>query len=1371
MLGFPSGFSPKIKVKHILPQIGEVEDFDIVWEFQGDVGDVEVIADILGGERGRGGEGGRGGGEEGPDRKKLIEEYEEYLRELEEVRGKERRAIESLITVFTDLRRVASEFGEMMGNLTKTLANLIYVTSPTLGALGEGLSAFGREVQGLGRAIGDIHQNMGRAVDNFRKASSALEIFQLRFPSGAPDLSQLQEGAEAAATAAQTAGKIGEVISGLKGLAAAAASAATTLTYISVAFTVFVQSLQLFFSILNSLLGILSNILQVVERGTQVMSIWERWRLAFSQFAEGAAAGEQALNQFMSMFSRFGITLDELSRSLSNALGNIGIMAAQGRISLEEWTALLGRIGQLGVRAGQQAEVLRAALEGRVYEAGGLGLPVETAESIAMLQYGIAGMGETATRTAVAMALLEMQIDYLRQQSARAAQGTWTAADAIRAYNQIVGRLQEIYQDAGRIILEYVAEPLQVFANLIRGSQIREILGGIAEVVGTFAQNFLEELAPFLQEIANILQERMGFLIERGRDIGWILGETLGVALETLVDFFTNPWVLLAFQRFALFLSGLVETLSGIIRVVGPPVMEVLGLIAGVLGLALKGLGLILNGIAEFTHWLGRLLHLFDRRRDGPQTEAPSRLEYFQQAMRELDQTLNNAATATLFAKRSLEALSEEARKFADNYRRIQQVMQDLSILFTPAGLGATWAPFQEFFRTLTQATQLPPQVRSYLEEAGILQRRTVRPGHITQPEELLEFRIPRLQPILVGFAEWAGTQIQAALREIDARIVQLATSLAIFNHQMAQTGYTINANLLQYYQQLAQAIRNLVTQLENINRQMQEMVRGLREAYEITETWLRLRWGLEDIMTVGRYLDNIANVSERLLVITRARMEAQGIEVQRAAQFLGIVTAMVRERLAALRRAGVDIGIEPEQFDPLRMAPFQVAQIMQAVGMPYHLINLTIQATRQLQEAWVEMINVWRRGGEEIANSASAFRQLHDEMLRASARFGDTTRAFQEGRQVLASYGEELRGLAMRAAAALAAGRQEEYIRALQEGWRRFVDWFDASIEVIRREIEAAFQPLNLYIDRFEMMSRALERIGAQALLIPQLLTQIIPQGLQYLRILEEMAQQYREHPLLLQAIFQAWEQGYNRIMGLLGQAAGGILPAIPLSELARISQMPTFSPREMARWAREGGPVPFAPEVRMMGIPITPAYLLAWPFHLGARTYLAENEIAQFLLSPMRMLPLIQEFSVQDIREQLRRDFLRFIVTPFEAWRRVEIPRQAFQLWQQEIYPRLVEPYQQSIWGGMAGLMRQRVPLPGLEGVAPAQPVLEIPPQAMEVPVRLRLQLDNNRIPLEIQIKKPDGTYEVIPKVIEITPITPEDIARRNPPTTGTQ
>jgi hypothetical protein len=126
-----------------------------------------------------------------------------------------------------------------------------------------------------------------------------------------------------------------------------------------------------------------------------------------------------------------------------------------------------------------------------------------------------------------------------------------------------------------------------------------------------------------------------------------------------------------------------------------------------------------------------------------------------------------------------------------------------------------------------------------------------------------------------------------------------------------------------------------------------------------------------------------------------------------------------------------------------------------------------------------------------------------------------------------------------------------------------------------------------------------------------------------------------------------------------------------------------------------------------------------------------------------------------------------LQFIVTPFEVWRRVEIPWQGLQM-RQELDRRIFEAFQQSIIGGRAGLMRERVPLPGFEGVAPWQPALEIPPQAMEVPVRLRLQLDNNVIPLQIQIRRPDGGYETIERRIEITPV---DIARRNPPTTGTQ
>jgi biotin operon repressor len=747
-----------------------------------------------------------------------------------------------------------------------------------------------------------------------------------------------------------------------------------------------------------------------------------------------------------------------------------------------------------------------------------------------------------------------------------------------------------------------------------------------------------------------------------------------------------------------------------------------------------------------------------------------------------LNQTLNDtgqsaldAGQSVLFAKRSLEAVSEEARKFADNYRRIQQVMQEVSILFTPQGLGATWAPFQEFFRAFRQTTFLPPEVRRGLEEAGVLERRRTGIGGIfargqqptiIRPEEALEFRIPRLQPIPVGFAEWAGVQIQAALREIDARMTHLAATLATFNQEMMRIGYTINTSVIQAYQQLAQAFRNLVTQMENINRQTQEMIRGLRQAYEITETWLRLRWGLEDLRTAGAYLTNIVTASERLLTITRLRAEAQLIEVQRAAAMLGIITAMVRQQIASLRRAGVDIGIEPEQFDPLRMAPAQIAQIMQEARMPYFLINLTVQLTQGLQEGWVAMIEVFRRGGEEIANAASSFRQLQGEITEAAVRFGDMRTALQAGIYTLISFGEELRGLGLKLTAALASNRIEEYYRVLQEGWRRFVEMFEKSIDVIRRGFEAAFQPLNIYLDILERASKILERFGAQGLILPEIFIKVIPEASRLLRLLEEMAQQYREHPYMLQMIFQVYETQLNRLMGLLGQAAGGLVPAIPLSELIRISQLPILDPRQVARWAREGGPEVFAPEVRIMGVPFTPTYLLAWPVHMRGPTYLAAGPFGELARSVVGMGRLAAELETEEIRRQIGEIYRQFILLPLRRWEEEATQRERFLGGRLPLV--IQQTYEQNVLGARAGLMRERVPLPGFEGVAPYQPTLAIPPQAMEVPVRLRIQLDNNVIPLQIQIRKPDGGYETIERRIEITPL---DIARRSPPTTGTQ
>jgi phage-related protein len=1429
---------PRAKVKHILPQIGEVEDFDIEWEFQqaGDDGDIFDIINMLlggggagGGAGGAGAGGGAGGGGAGGaaggggvNLRRLIRDFEEYLQKQEELEKREREVVENVIKAFVDLHRVALEFGGALGDLTRTLAGVVYTTSPTLSALSEGLGAFAREASSAGRALGGISRGIVNIMDSFQKASSVLGELQRRFPSGPPslppivglgfptgqqqqqppprtpqppatrpiplprDTSRLPQAPPqlprqlpfgippqiltGLGIPQQLIPRIGQLAASLGRLSAVLGPLAIVVVVVVAAFILFTQALQILLAALGPLTSVLNSIIQTIERGTQVVSIWERWRLAFSQFVQGALAGEQAWSRFVNMFSQFGITLDELARSLRTPLGDIGIMAAQGRISLEEWARMLGEIGRLGIRTGQQAEVLRAALEGRVHEAGGLGLPVGTAEAIAALRYGVAGMGETAVRAATAMSVLQMQIDNLSQQTSRAGQ-------AIYAYNRIVGQLQTLYEEAGRTILEKLATPLRIFADVVRESRIADAFRTIAESFGNFAKSFLLEFLPYIENIADIINERVVTLTDTVRYIGANLGEALGFILRGIMDFLTHPLTQAAFGAFSMLFKELMVTLSEFVRIVGPPLMFILGVLAFLVGLFLKIVNPFLHILAEVMRFIGFLIDLLGRpfRRDADEEEEERRIRRrraqlsffavatppshqvntFNQALEALKRALEDNQQAALLAKRALEALSQEARAMAENYRRIQETMRDLSVLFTPQGTGAMWAPFQEFFRMLTQP-ELPQAARRAMERGKLLR------GGL---EEAIEFRIPMLQPIPVGYEEWAGVQLQAALREIDARIVEITSALATLNEEMLQTGYTLDTQLLQYYRQLAEAFRNLATQMENINRQTQEMVRGVREAYEITENWLRLRWGAEDLLTAGRYLENIANVSERLLLITKMRVESQAIEAERAARVLGIFTALVRRQMESLRRAGLTAVGEPQLFDPLRMSPMQAALFMQAVGLPYTIINQVITALKQLQQAWAEVFEVIRRGGEEIANVASAFRQLHEEIIKTSARFGDMIDVLLSGMQVLRSFSTELHGIGIRAAAALAAGRWEEYFRALSDGWRRFVDMFEARIEIIKRGIEAMLQPFNLYLDRFEMLSRALEKIGAQALLIPQLLAQIIPQGLQYLRVLEQMAQQYRDHPLLLQEIFRAWEQGYNRVMTLLGQVAGGILPAIPLSELARISQMPVFAVREMARWAREGGPVPFAPEVRMMGVPpLIPAQLAGMRVGMEGRTVLSWGDLADFMLSAYRMLPQVRDTTIREIQQQLLLDLTREILNPFRRW--VGDVQQWGMEWRRRVDRRVEEAFAAGVLGGAAGLARERVPFPGFEGVPGWQPELAIPPQALEVPVRLRIQLDNNKIPIEFQLRKPDGGYVTVPKTLEVTPVSPEDISRRHPP-----
>jgi hypothetical protein len=188
------------------------------------------------------------------------------------------------------------------------------------------------------------------------------------------------------------------------------------------------------------------------------------------------------------------------------------------------------------------------------------------------------------------------------------------------------------------------------------------------------------------------------------------------------------------------------------------------------------------------------------------------------------------------------------------------------------------------------------------------------------------------------------------------------------------------------------------------------------------------------------------------------------------------------------------------------------------------------------------------------------------------------------------------------------------------------------------------------------------------------------------------------------------------------------------------------------------------------MIGVPpLIPAQLAGMRFVMEGRTILSWGELADFMLSAYRMLPHVRDTTIREMQQQLLLDLTREILNPFRRW--VGDVQQWGMEWRRRLDRRVEEAFAAGMLGGAAGLARERAPFPGFEGVPGWQPQLAIPPQALEVPVRLRIQLDNNRIPIEFQIRRPDGGYVTVPKTLEVTPVTPEDIARRNPPTTGTQ
>jgi hypothetical protein len=159
----------------------------------------------------------------------------------------------------------------------------------------------------LAEGIGAIGRGISSTVEAFQKAARSALEFQLRFPLGPPSLPTLEGGTGATIPAGATlptggvTGAILDLIPQIGRLSAsfgqlgAAMGTLGPIALIAIAVVVrFAQALQMLISIVQSLMRVLDNIVQLIERGTQMVSVWERMRLGFNQFIEGALEGERA---------------------------------------------------------------------------------------------------------------------------------------------------------------------------------------------------------------------------------------------------------------------------------------------------------------------------------------------------------------------------------------------------------------------------------------------------------------------------------------------------------------------------------------------------------------------------------------------------------------------------------------------------------------------------------------------------------------------------------------------------------------------------------------------------------------------------------------------------------------------------------------------------------------------------------------------------------------------------------------------------------------------------------------------------------------------------------------------------------------------
>jgi prefoldin subunit 5 len=990
------------------------------------------------------------------------------------------------------------------------------------------------------------------------------------------------------------------------------------------------------------------------------------------------------------------------------------------------------------------------------------------AENIALFQYGIEGLGETAARTATVMNVLQNQINNLSTAADEASQ-------AVQAYNKVTGELQEYFAQAGRVIMEHLASPLQNLANILGGEDIGEMVRNIADAIGSFAEGFLSSFAPYIQQVAEIINDRAPMLSAFAQNIGSILGDTLGRIVKALVDIFTNPSFLAGIQGIAEGFRGLISLAAGLARILSP-VVAIVGAVAAAIGWLARGLGWLLNtireGINRFGRWVGRLIGIVPREEE-PQRQAEDQLTPIQRmdrAWKELRHTLILATAGVEFAKRALEGLAKEAEERSKNLDRMRRTLESLSVLFTTAGTPAIWVPFSPYFTSTTLAA--PGRVRelegAYVQAAAAAGRPEAPAGG-TMPAIV---RISPTTPIPAEFTEYAAQRLVLAWREVDMYLLRIQLTMSLLNREMQQSGYTIKESLLDLWQKMGERIAAFAEQIRKIQQEMQAIADAAKAAYEATANFLARVWGGLTGAAAQQLIATPAGILGRAEEMARLRVEQMRLDIAVVANTLAQLNEIFRQRIRTFQALGLfPTTIRAEAVDISRMRPLQVLQLGQQLQMTHPVMRVTNEALSKYHDLLRKIVDVQREVLEGAVREAAAWRETARAIMDFAAYLGDVDEVSRRGAEALAALRTEAEASLRAAAAAYAAGRFDEMrnrLRAYADAIRQI---FQTQMDIVKREMEAVARPIDLLVERLSTMGNMLEQVGAQALILPQVFNEAIPAATNYLRYLEMLAAQYRNHPILLNAIAKEMERVWGQMMGMLGRATA-IMPMITLAELSRVSQMVGLEPRAVGRWVRERGRIPFAPEFTMGAAPWRPEYVLGYAY-AGTGGFMAQGPLGRFIMEGFRASMTVGGAGgYEDIRRQLELQQLLNLRLPiWSGERRVIGGPLAQQIWAEaELIGR--EEMLRAQIEAARGFRRRDLLLPGIQGMEglPRPTIEPVPEQVLERRVRLHVELANNTVNLNVVLRTPEGGQYVIPRPITITP-DPQDIARRNPPTTGTQ